>query len=640
MNAYVYEKLQYTTLKSIIKDYCVSVSGKGLIDSLSPSPNKKVVQNRLEETSEARALIDYTGSIPIQGMQGIEEVIDRMEKDVILDAHQLMVVCEFLRGCRKIKSYMQDKSFYAPTLHSYSFSLQELRNIEEEVHACIRNGKVRDEASKELKKIRKQIAICESRIEERLDKFLKNSDYKPYIQEFFISKRQDRLTIPIKAAYKNKIEGTIVESTPKTVFIEPSVVSKYTSELTALQAEEAMEEYKVLTSLTGLVYTYLSAIKLNLEVMGQYDMIHAKAKYSNAINGRAPKLNDYGYIRIKQGRHPLLTGDVVPLDFEIGKDFRTLIITGPNAGGKTVVLKTVGLLTLAMQSGFHIPVDEDTNMSVFDHVYVDIGDDQSIEKALSTFSSHVKNLAQIIKLTKKSTLLLFDEIGSGTEPSEGAALAIAILEKLYHKGAITIATTHYNAIKDYSTMHPDFTNAAMAFNKETLEPLYKLIMNQSGESNALWISNKMGIDRDVLATAKGYLEGNAYNLSLVDQNKVRKAKEASPDTHLIQEHTFSKGDKVYLLDKEDYGVVYEGQDKENNVTVYYTGEYIKIYSKRLKLEFPAVELYPTDYDLDSLFTSYSSRKVEKDIARGSKKMLKKIKKHGIEEVTKNHRLKH
>ena len=367
--------------------------------------------------------------------------------------------------------------------------------------------------------------------------------------------------------------------------------------------------------------------------MGQFDMVFAKGKYSKGIEGRSPKVNDYGYINIVGGKHPLLTGKVVPLDFKMGKDYRSLIITGPNAGGKTIVLKTIGLLTLAMQSGFHIPVEEGTSLSVFDKVFADIGDDQSLENSLSTFSSHVKNLAGIIRETNKSTLLLFDEIGSGTEPGEGAALAIAILEEVYQRGAITVATTHYNEIKNFSEQHPDFKNAAMQFNSETLEPLYKLVIDRVGESNALWISKRMGIEENILKKAAQYMQDKQYNLEYVPTHKVRVVKKEIVKSK-VQEVLWSKGDKVYLTEQEDHAIVYRSKDKYNNLIVFYQNEMIEVNEKQITLTIKAEELYPAGYDLDTLFTSYKERKLEHDIERGSKKALKKIRKYGIEELKK------
>ena len=545
MNEHVYEKLQYNTLKEIVKEYCVSKLGKKLIDNLQPSGNKNIVCNRLQETTEAMALLDYLGNVPLQGIVGIDDLIEKVEKDIILDGEELARVALFLRGFRRMKSYIRDKDGYAHILQGYSMSLVECRNIEEDVDRCIRNNRVCDEASKELKKIRRHIGITEGKIEERLDKFLKNSQNKQYIQDFFVTKRQGRLTIPIKAAYKNIVPGVVVESSTKTVFMEPTTVSKYTEELLILQADEAVEEYKILTDLTGLIYEHLEGIKLNVEVMGQFDMVFAKGKYSKGIEGRSPKVNDHGFIKIVQGKHPLLTGKVVPLDFVMGKDYRSLIITGPNAGGKTIVLKTIGLLTLSMQSGFHIPVGEGTNLSVFDRIFADIGDDQSLENSLSTFSSHVKNLASIIKQTNKSTLLIFDEIGSGTEPGED---------------------------------HPDFKNAAMQFNSETLEPLYKLMIDQAGESNALWISKRMGIEESILERAAKYMKEKDYNLEYVPSNKVRGGRKEVVKEK-VEDVLLSKGDKVFLTEKEDHAIVYKGKDKYNNLIVLYEGELIEVNEK-------------------------------------------------------------
>ncbi|OBR92582.1 MULTISPECIES: endonuclease MutS2 [Clostridium] len=628
MNTNTFDKLQYNDLKEIVKSYCVSGLGKKLIDKLKPSTNLNVIDKRLNETSEGRALLDTCSYIPLEGIFNIDNIIDNVEKGIVLEPENLTTLCNFLRGCRKIKNFMKDKECYAPTLSSYGNSITEFTFIEEEIELSIRGSLVDSNASKELRKIRRLIENTESKIQDKLEKFLKNSSNKNYIQEFFISKRNGRYTIPIKAAYKNQVPGNIVETSSKgsTIFIEPNNISKSTEELTALKAEESIEEYKILSTLTALVFDNLREIKINMEVIEEYDMIFAKAKYSKAINGMKPKINDYGYINIINGKHPLLKGNVVPLDFKVGDDYRTLIITGPNAGGKTVVLKTVGILTLAVQSGFHISAEEGTEISVFEKIFVDIGDDQSIENALSTFSSHIKNLADIISNSNKSTLILCDEIGSGTEPNEGAGLAIAILEEFYHKGCITVATTHYGEIKNFSEIHEDFQNAAMQFESETLEPLYKLVIGKSGESNALWISKKMGIKNSVLEKAESYIKNRDYNFKLVKESKIKNRKvEEEFDEHKNY-YYFKIGDRVFLMDYEDFAIVYKEKDRFNNVTVLYKENFIEVNEKRIRLELKAEDLYPKDYDLNTLFVSYKDRKLERDIARGSKKALKKIQK--------------
>ncbi|MBY6957145.1 endonuclease MutS2 [Clostridium botulinum] len=627
MNKAALEKLHYYELKETIKEYCVSGLGKRLIDKLEPSSNIKIVNQRLDETSEGRRLLDVSYNIPLEGIFNILPLIEKIEKGASLEPTDLTMMSNFLRGCRKVKLFIKDKEGYAPTLSAYGENICDLSYIEEEINRSIRGSVVDSNASKELKKIRRNIDICESRIKEKLDKFLRNSANKEYIQEFFISQRDGKHTIAIKAAHKNKVQGTIVETSSKgtTVFMEPNVISKHTSELAVLKAEESVEEYKILATLTEMLFERIKDLKMNVDVISEYDMIWAKAKYSKVINGIKPKLNDYGYIKIIKGKYPLIK-DSIPLDFEIGKDYRGLIITGPNAGGKTIVLKTIGLLTLAIQSGFHIEAEEGTEFSVFKKLFVDIGDNQSVENALSTFSSHVKNLAEIIRESTKSTLLLFDEIGSGTEPNEGSALAIAILEELYHKGSITISTTHYGEIKNFSKEHPDFENAAMEFEKETLEPLYKLSIGKVGDSNALYISKKMGLYDSIIDRARKYIDTKSYNYNLIEDSKIIKNKELQAEEDFYE---YSVGDKVILLENNESAIVYKERDRLNNVTILYNKEFIDVNYKRIKLELKASELYPEGYDLNQLFISYKERKLEKDIKRGSKKALKRIKKETL-----------
>ena len=626
MNQATLEKLQYNELKDIVKSYCVSGLGKQLLDKLTPSPNLTVVKNRLNETTEARAILDAEGHVPFLGVSNIDNTIKKLEKGIILDPSELVSISDFLRGCRKIKKFMLEKEFFAPVLASYANSMAEFKSVEEEINFAIKANRVDSAASRELKRIRNHIETTEEKIKDRLTKFLNSSANKTYIQEFFISKKDDRYTIPIKATYKNHVQGTVVEVSSKgaTVFMEPSAVAKLNGELGILKAEEAVEEYQILATLSGLLMENIREININMELISQYDMVFAKAKFSKHIGGVEPSLNDYGYIKLVNCKHPLLTGEAVPLYFEIGQDYRSLIITGPNAGGKTVVLKTIGLLTLATMSGFHIVADKGTEIAVFTNVFVDIGDNQSIENALSTFSSHIKNLSDIMRASNNNTLLLFDEIGSGTEPNEGAALAISILEEFYHMGCITVATTHYGEIKRFSEMHSDFMNAAMRFNSDTLEPLYQLIIGTSGESNALWISKKMNIRDTVLQRAKGYIDNKDYHLERVNNSKVRKPQIENRGTTVKYE--FQKGDRVKLLDHDDVGIVYEEMDNFYNVVVFYEREFIKVHVKRLALELPATELYPEGYDVETLFVDYKDRKLQHDIERGSKKALRKIQK--------------
>jgi len=626
LNNITFEKLQYNELKEIVKSYCVSGLGKKLINQLEPSTNIKVVKNRLNETTEARAILDAEGHVPFLGVSNIENLIQNLEKGMILDPSDLISVSDFLRGCRRIKKFMQDNVFFAPILASYANSMSEFKSIEDEINFSIKGNSVDSAASKDLKRIRNNIESVEEKIKDRLNKFLSSSANKMYIQDFFISKKDDRYTIPIKASFKKQVPGSIIEVSSKgaTVFIEPNTVTKLNGELASLKAEEAMEEYQILATLSGMILENIYEININMELISQYDMVFAKAKFSKHIGGIEPKLNDFGYIKLVDCKHPLLTGNVVPLNFEIGESYRSLIITGPNAGGKTVVLKTIGLLTLATMSGFHVIGDTGTEIAVFEKIFVDIGDNQSIENALSTFSSHMKNLSDIMGVSNNNTLLLFDEIGSGTEPNEGSALAISILEEFYLMGCITVATTHYGEIKRFSEMHSDFMNAAMRFNSETLEPMYKLIIGKSGESNALWISKKMNIRENVLQRAKEYMENKEYQLEKVNESAVRRPKIVKLRSE--EKVNYHKGDRVKLLDYDNFGIVYKEIDNFYNLIVLYNGEFLEVNEKRVTLEVKAAELYPEGYDLDTLFVDYATRKLQHDIERGSKKALRKIQK--------------
>ena len=631
MNENTFEKLQYNELKEIIKSYCVSGLGRELIEKLTPSSNLKVVKHRLMETSEARAILDAGGNMPFMGVSNMEHIILKVEKGIILDPSELINILDFLRGCRRITTFMSNKEFLAPTLVSYTNSMTEFTGIEEEISFSIKNNQIDSAANKELKRVRTHIQTTEQKIKERLNKFLNSSANRNYIQEFIISVKDDRYTIPIKASYKNQVQGTVIETSSKgsTVFMEPSVVGKLSVELATLKSEESILEYQILATLTGLVAENLQPIKVNMELISQYDMIFAKAKYSKQVDGMEPNINDHGYIKLINCKHPLLSGHVVPLQFQIGERYRSLIITGPNAGGKTIVLKTIGLVTLATMSGFHITASKETEIAVFDHVFVDIGDNQSLENALSTFSSHMKNLSEILQSVNNNTLLLFDEIGSGTEPNEGAALAISLLEEFYLKGCITVGTTHYGEIKRFSEMHSDFMNAAMQFNQETLEPLFKLLIGQSGDSNALWISRKVKVPESVLKRAEDYMKNNDYRLERLHEGKIRRPKATIEKAE--NPIDYQKGDRVKLLDQDDFGIVFKERDDYRNIKVFYQNQMIEVNEKRLVLELKVAELYPEDYDLDTLFIDYKMRKLNHDIERGSKKVLRIIDK----EIRKN-----
>ncbi len=507
MNEATFDKMQYNELKEEIQTYAASGLGKQFISQMQPATMMTVVKRQLKETSEARMILDEEGSVPLAGISNVGRIMENLSKGFNLDPSDLYQMAEFLRGCRRFRQFILGKEQIAPELSAYAHRMSSFAEIEDRIYMSIQNNRVDSGASRTLRRLRNSIESLENKIRARLGSFLNNSSNQKYIQEFFVSNKDGRYTIPIKAAYKNQIAGSVVEVSSKkaTVFIEPEAIAKLSQELSIAKTEETMEEYQILSELTELLYKQLEPLQLNTEWIGKYDMVFAKAKFSRAIGGMEPLLNEHGYIKLVNCRHPLHVKQAVPLHFEIGSNYRSLIITGPNAGGKTFVLKTIGLVTLATMSGIHIAAEEGTEISIFQQIFVDIGDNQSIENALSTFSSHIKNLTEIMNTSNEKTLLLFDEIGSGTEPNEGAALAIAILEEFYEMGCITVATTHYGEIKRFSEAQSGFMNAAMQFNQEMLEPLYKLVIGRSGDSNALWISRKMKMRERVLQRAQAYM---------------------------------------------------------------------------------------------------------------------------------------
>ncbi|OJG99809.1 mannonate oxidoreductase [Enterococcus termitis] len=413
MNQETYTKTQFNTIKDKLKTYAISTYGKERIEQLKPSSRLEVVEKRQQETAEGKALLMANLHVPFMGLSNVEHLTNQVEKGFILEPKELVSYADFLRSSRLIQSFMQKNQFIAPLLAKYSETVQIFPSIEDEIYQVIRNNQVETDASRELRKIRRGLQECEKEIEAKLNAFMRNTQNKPKIQESVIVKKNDRFTIPIKASYKNQLAGTIVESSSKgtTVFLEPSSIAKLNDKLYQLKMEEATEVYQILSTLTGMIAEQMTTIQGNIEVVAHYDMIFAKAKFSREINGIEPKINTDGIIEFINVKHTILGANAVPLNLSLGKDYRGLTITGPNAGGKTVVLKTVALITLQTMIGLQIIADEGTTVALFDQIFVDIGDQQSIENALSTFSGHMQNISEILAKTKRNSLILLDEIG-------------------------------------------------------------------------------------------------------------------------------------------------------------------------------------------------------------------------------------
>lgn len=625
MNNQTFTKTQFNEIKQRLSSYAISSFGKKRIAEMHPHTKLSVVEKRLTETTEAKNLLDSNLHVPFMGLQSIEHITNQLEKGFILSPQELLEYADFLRSLRLIRQFFEKNQTIAPLLNRYGQGLSDFSEIETEIYQVVRNGRIIDDASRELRRARRDITETQDKIQELLKKFIRQNKEK--LQEAIITKRNDIFTVPIKAAYKKQISGMIVELSSKgtTAYIEPSNVSRWNEQLTYHKMTEEAEVYQILATLTGLLAEAFPLIQQNLEIIAEFDQIFARGKFSRELNGITPKINADGYIRLVSATHPLID-KVVPLDLTIGDTYRGLTITGPNAGGKTVVLKTVGLLTLMTMIGLQIPAKAGTEIAIFDQIFVDIGDAQSIENALSTFSGHLKNISEILRQTRKNSLILLDELGSGTEPNEGAALAIAIMEEFYQQGSILITTTHYGEIKRFAELHPDFITAAMEFDAQHLTPKYRLLIGQTGESNALWIAKKMALSDQIIAKAQNYFTSRQYQL----EKKHFKTKTTKKQAQSAKEITYHKGDKVFLLEQQKSALIYQEIPFSDNVTVYLENQFIEVPKRRITLEFRAAELYPADYEVENLFEDFKARKERRDIDRGSKKAQRKLRKEAAQ----------
>ncbi|MDP4171165.1 MAG: endonuclease MutS2, partial [Bacillota bacterium] len=467
------------------------------------------------------------------------------------------------------------------------------------------------------------------RLKEKVQQMVRSNKYKTYLQENVVSQRDGRYVIAVKKEYRTKVKGAVLDSSASgaTLFIEPEEISNSQEQLTWLMADEEVEIQKILHYLTGLVESKESQIRLAIEIMVHYDFLFAKAKYSRVIQGSAVKLNDRGYIKLNDARHPLLASQAIPLTLEMGDEETALVITGPNTGGKTVTIKTVGLLTIMAQCGLHLPVKAGSEVSLYQKVLVDIGDGQSIVDNLSTFSSRIVNIIEILKEANDRSLVLLDELGSGTDPAEGMGLATAILEQLFKKGSTLLATTHYSEIKEFADKTSGFLNGSMEFDLQTLKPTYRLIVGKGGESQAFSIALKLGIHPQIIERAHQitYKEDKNYHF---EPKNVQEKKEMEKQI-IINKHgkrvprkisdlnasKFHMGDNVKILRTNEIGIVFTGPDSHGDYIVQVKGEKIEINHKRIELYIAAKELYPDNYDFDIIFQTKENRKKSNLLSR-------------------------
>ena len=505
MQEKVLKTLEYDKIAEMLKAKTVTCAGAELAEGMEPYDTFDKVKSALAFTAEAETVIIRTGRSPVDSFPDMRECLKRIHAALFVSPSELMGISRCLRVSRLAKEAIE-KEENVPLLSNLAGYISTHRSVEEEIDRCILGeDEIFDGASPELSRIRRSMRQTNDKVRERLGSMIRSAAYSKYLQEPLITIRNGRFVIPVKQEYRQNVPGLIHDQSGSgaTLFIEPAAVVELGNQYKKLIAEEQQEIERILSELTAMVAPYGSEINENIRILGEMDLAFAKAKLARDMNATEPKLNHTGYIRIVQGRHPLIPKETVrPIDIWLGRDFRTLIITGPNTGGKTVTLKTVGLFVLMTQSGMFIPADIGSEISVFDSVYADIGDEQSIEQSLSTFSAHMTNIIDIMAQAGDRSLVLIDELGAGTDPIEGAALAMAVLESLHFKGAKIAATTHYAELKAYALETPRVENGCCEFNVATLSPTYRLLIGVPGRSNALAICERLGMDMGVVDRAK------------------------------------------------------------------------------------------------------------------------------------------
>ena len=505
----VIRTLEYDKIRSQLAQKAQSFAGKEKAEILLPVFNKEEVASALALTSEAESIYIRTGRSPVEDFSDMRSCLKRIHAALYLTPIELLGIARCLRVIRLCKDVISGAEA-CPRLNNLSEWLVSHRSIEEEIGRCIvGEEEISDGASPALARIRRSMRIANDRVRERLGNMIRSTTFQKYLQEPLITIRNGRFVLPVKQEYRQNVPGLIHDQSGSgaTLFIEPTAVVELGNEYKKLLGEEEEEIERILSELTAMCAPYADDILEGLSILGQVDLVFAKASLAREMQAVQPELDENGFARIIKGRHPLIPADkVVAIDIWLGQDFQTLIITGPNTGGKTVTLKTIGLFVLMAQSGLFIPANVGSRLPVFEAVYADIGDEQSIEQSLSTFSSHMTNIVAILERAEAGSLVLLDELGAGTDPIEGAALAMSILEELHSRGCHAVATTHYSEIKAFALTHAGMENASMEFDVDRLCPTYRLFIGIPGKSNAFEISRRLGMGEGLIEKAKGYLK--------------------------------------------------------------------------------------------------------------------------------------
>lgn len=616
----------YNILEKLRECTSTEKAGERILE-MQPILSETDLRKQLRDTTQARAMLELSGTPPIPAMEHVEEYLQKAVKGNMLMPEQLEEIGMFLSAVRRLKSYLQRGEEGRISLAFYNRNLIFPEELQEEIERCIRSGRVDDHASAYLKDIRKQIQFLEEKVSERAERALKTN--RQYLNDSFVVKRNGRFCIPVKKECRSLVPGTVVEqsSTGATLFIEPETVANLREDLEIYRIEEDAEERKILYTITNMTAEREAELMEDIRVIEKLDFIFAKGKLSLEMDGTEPKINLEQYMELKGARHPMLDkASCVPLDFQIGKGIRGVIITGPNTGGKTVAIKTVALMSAMACSGLHVPCNE-ADICMQNQILCDIGDGQNISDNLSTFSAHIKNVLDILKRVRPESLVIMDELGSGTDPQEGMGIAISILEELRKSGALFLVTTHYPEVKEYADGYEEVQNARMEFDRDSLRPLYRLRVGEAGESCALYIAKRLGFPDGMLAAAarEAYgdkssafiqsmeIQEHGRKLEKIHVPRIKRAVEIKDNMETVRK--FSRGDSVSILPDGKIGIVVKPADKNGSVLVQFRNEKQLISHKRLRLKVAAAELYPEDYDFSIIFDTVEIRKARHQMAK-------------------------
>ncbi|EAE6299053.1 endonuclease MutS2 [Listeria monocytogenes] len=559
--------LEFDKIKKQLTEFASSSLGEQAILELEPATDFQVVQKTQLETEEGAKIIRLRGSAPITGLTDVFAHLKRLEIGGDLNGLEIYQIGSNLRVSRQMKNFMNDLleiGVEIPLLGALSDELLVLKEVEEDITISVdESGKVLDTASEALSTIRRTLRRTEDRVREKLESYLRDRNASKMLSDAVITIRNDRYVIPVKQEYKGHYGGIVHDQSAsgQTLFIEPQSVVDLNNERKAFQAKEKQEIERILAEISASLAAWINEIHHNTFILGRFDFIFAKARFGKAMKAVTPHLSDAGVVHLIAARHPLLdAAKVVANDIYLGEDFTTIVITGPNTGGKTITLKTLGLLTLMAQSGLQIPAQEDSTIAVFEHVFADIGDEQSIEQSLSTFSSHMTNIVSILENVNQKSLILYDELGAGTDPQEGAALAIAILDASHAKGASVVATTHYPELKAYGYNRVHATNASVEFNVETLSPTYKLLIGVPGRSNAFDISRRLGLSENIITEARSLVDTESADLN--DMISSLEEKRNLAETEYEEARELARGADSLLKDlQKEITNYYQQKDK-------------------------------------------------------------------------------